>query len=424
MTTSIIDSSEIQTKQDHPSKAERMRRLVFSPLDAIAELSRRSLFTFMQDFWDCVCQDELKLNRHINTLCEELEDVAHQVAERRPRDYDLIFNIPPGTTKSLTTTVFWPVWCWTKWPWMSFITASYSSPLSLEHAEKSRDLIRSEKFKAVFPELEIKRDKDAKGNFQIIRHVLENGRRTKELGGTRFSTSVGGTVTGYHGHILIVDDPIDPSAAASEAELKSTNAWMDQTLPTRKKDKEATPIVMIMQRLHEDDPTGHWLAKGKTNVRHVCLPGEIKNFRKQVSPPEFIDKYVDDLLDPVRLGWDALKDLKANLGQYGYSGQIGQKPVPPGGGMFRVERFQIIENMPADVNIVEIVRFWDKAGTQDGGAFTVGAKMARLRNDKAVIMDLERGQWSSEIREAKIKATAEADGVSVLIGIEQEGGSG
>jgi predicted phage terminase large subunit-like protein len=195
------------------------------------------------------------------------------------------------------------------------------------------------------------------------------------------------------------------------------------TLSTRKIDKAVTPMIMIMQRLHENDPTGHILSKKKLNVRHICLPGEIKNYRKSLKPAELADKYVDDLLDPVRMNWKTLKDLEADLGQYGYAGQIGQSPAPPQGGMFKVDHINIVDTLPPE-NVSGIVRAWDKAGTMKGGAYTVGLKLYRYANGRFIVADVVRGQWSSEEREDIIRHTARADGKEVMICIEQEPGSG
>jgi predicted phage terminase large subunit-like protein len=366
------------------------------------------------------------MNWHIDCLAAELEELAKGVALRKPRKHDLAINIPPGTTKTKLCSVVFPVWCWTLWPWMSFITASYSAELSLESAELSRDLVRSESFQAMYPWLGIKQDKDTKGNFKIItKKYVSPGHLPQEIpGGSRFSTSVGGTLMGFHGHIQIVDDPIDPKRAVSKAELQTALAWMDTTLPTRKTDKAATPLVLIMQRLAQNDPTGHLLAKKKSNVRHISLPGEIRNFRDCVRPPELVAMYKDDLLDPVRMGWDVLKDLEADLGQYGYAGQIGQNPTSPQGGMFKVDHFQIVPIPPVQVNFVMTVRYWDKAGSAGKGCYTVGTKMSLLRGNRWIVMDVKRGQWSTEERERVILETARADGQDVVVWIEQEPGSG
>jgi len=98
--------------------------------------------------------------------------------------------------------------------------------------------------------------------------------------------------------------------------------------------------------------------------------------------------------------------------------------VPPGGGMFKVDHFQVLSTVPAPVNFVQTVRYWDKAGTQDAGAYTVGVKMSRLANGKFLITDVKRGQWATEERETIIRETAEVDGSNCIIYHEQEPGSG
>jgi predicted phage terminase large subunit-like protein len=229
---------------------------------------------------------------------------------------------------------------------------------------------------------------------------------------------------GFHGDILIVDDPLNPQQAASEVELGVANRWMEQTLPTRKTNKAVTPTILIAQRLHQDDPSGHLLSKQKANIRHISLPGECRNYKDMVQPPEMVKFYKDDLFDVNRMPWKVLDDMRADLGQYGFSGQIGQNPVPPGGGMFKVDHFQYIDpfNYPKS-KIVHTVRYWDKAGTAGGGDYTVGLKMSRLENGFYIVEDVKRGQWGTNEREDVIKQTAIADGTGVHVWIETEPGS-
>jgi predicted phage terminase large subunit-like protein len=359
-------------------------------------------------------------------LCKELEEVAERVAAGKRREYDLIINIPPGTTKTALVSIFWPLWIWSRWHWFKFITSSYSGALSLESAEYSRDIMKSQRFKWLYPELDLKPDKDTKSNFKLIKK-LYSGKNTPPRimpGGNRFSTSVGGTVTGFHGHINIVDDPIDPRGVMSEKEIASTNHWISQTLSMRKANKLTTITVLIMQRLHQNDPTGHLLASKDRRIKNICLPGEIRHYKELVKPPELAEKYVDDLLDPVRMPWSVMNDMKADLGQYGYAGQIGQKPTPPGGGMFHISEFQIVDQLPDERLIEHIVRYWDKAASDKEGAYTAGVKIARLRGGKYLVMDVRRGQWATEKREKMIDDTAAADGNHVTVYVEQEPGSG
>lgn len=418
-----------------PSKREIMEMLIQNPTLAARELCNRSFYEFFKIFWGEVSSENFKDNWHIEYLCNELQRMAERVALGLPKEYDLIINIPPGTTKSTIVSIMFPAWCWTKWYWMQFICVSYSSALSLEHAEKCRDIVQSDKYKALYPEIDIKDDKNTKSNFRLIKKVQEfKGHKERVLyGGNRFSTSVEGTVTGFHAHIIIKDDPINPHQSASKAELNSVNRWIDSSLHTRKVDKLISCDITVMQRLHEDDPSGHALSKPGRKVKHICLPGEVatKKDMESVKPSELLLKYKDGLLDPIRLNKDALLELEERLGQYGYAGQVLQSPTPPEGGMFKADRFTIIQTMPNPVNILRTVRYWDKAGTKEfergksiEPAYTVGVKIHMLSGERWLISDVKRGRWSSEEREDIIRSTAEADGVDVIVAIEQEPGSG
>lgn len=422
------DIEEITFVRTKPPKVERMKESLKNPLLIVRELNNRSLYHFIQWFWPVVCNQEFVGNWHIEVLCKELELIARGVANREQKLHDLIINVPPGTSKTLVCSILFPAWCWSQWYWMRFITASYSGALSLESAEYCRDLIRSSQFKAIYPEIDIKEDKDTKTNFKIVKKDWWHGKPNKvpriHQGGNRYSTSVGGTLTGFHADIIIWDDPINPTQSISDKERDIANRWIDHSLPTRKTDKGISVVIGIMQRLHQDDPTGHILKKNKDNVKHISLPGEIRNYRDKVLPVELIEYYKDDLLDPARLSWKHLKDLESDLGQYGYAGQIGQDPTPAGGGMFHVDDIIVIHNKP-DYNQIKLtVRYWDKAGSEGKGAYTVGVKMALLKSGIFVILDVKRGQWGTAKREQIIKETAVVDGSACFVYIEQEPGSG
>lgn len=403
-----------------------------NPNIILRELNNRSFHHFVRWAWKVLVSQDFVDNWHIRYICQELEKVAYQVGNREPKLNDLLINVPPGSTKTLLCTILFPVWCWTKWYWMRFITASYSGSLALESAESSRDLIKSDEFKVLYPDLVIKTDKDSKTNYRIAKvkkdvngnFISRRGVPAVDLGGYRYSTSVGGTLTGYHGDIIIWDDPLNPQQAASEKELENANRWIDETLPTRKTNKENSVIIGIMQRLAEDDPTGHLIKKKKENLKHICLPGEIQGYADGVKPKGLRKYYKDGLFDPRRLSWKVLNELEVDLGQYGYAGQIGQSPAPLGGGMFKVDNFVMLNKMPPQNEIKKIIRYWDKAATSFGGAYTAGVKMARLTNGKFIVMDVKRGQWSSEKRERIIRQYAEADGAGTFVMVEQEPGSG
>lgn len=412
-------------KKEATDKTLIIREALKNPHYTIKKQVMGNLFYFIQYFWDTYSGDEFIANWHIRKLCKELEEVARRVAENKPKEYDLIINVPPGTTKTALVSIMFPVWCWTNWYWLRFMTSSHSSTLSLESAEYSRDIIRSDKFKQMFPELEIRQDKDVKSNFRIVKKVKSfKGVMSVTQGGSRVSTSVAARIIGFHAHIIIWDDLIDPAGAISEAEMRKAISHLDQTLSQRKVNRKISVTVGVMQRLGQNDPTQHLLSKEKKKIRHICLPGEISNYGKYLKPPEWKKYYVDDLLDTKRMTWSILDEMLVDLGQYGYAGQVGQNPSPPGGGMFKVDHISIRDQFPPSDQIVQVVRYWDKAGTKDGGAYTVGVKMIKLKSGIYLIPDIKRGQWASEEREKIIKQTAEADGQRCKVYVEQEPGSG
>jgi len=313
-----------------------------------AELCKRSFYYFLKEFWDVIIPEEPVFNWHLEYLCNELQEVVLKIKDRKPKDYDLIINIPPGTSKSTIATVMLPAWSWVIDPRIRALTASYSASLSTDHSMKSRDIIKSDKFKSYFPDIAIKHDQDNKTHYK----------NTK--GGERYATSVTGTVTGFHAHLIIVDDPLNPKEAASEADRLTANNFMDVTLSTRKVNKSVTPTILVMQRLHEKDCTGNWLGKEGKKIKHICLPGEIS---KDVKPEELKEKYVNGLLDVTRLTDVDLAELKINLGSYGYAGQIMQIPTPEGGGIWQKWIIPIDDNqIPKELQ--EHGTDWDLAYTE------------------------------------------------------------
>lgn len=295
-------------------------------LRVVADECRKHFFYFVQTFWDVIIKEKPVFNWHIPYLCEELERLSDCIVHRQPKPYDLIINIPPGTTKSTIVTIMWPVWLWTLDPTIRIITNSYSGGLSLEHATKSKDIILSDKFQKLFPNIQIRRDKSGKQNYENTET------------GFRYATSTGATITGFHAHVIINDDPQNPKQAESDQMRIQANEHT-KTLSSRKVDKANTPVVTIMQRLHEDDVTGYLLKKKGENIRHICLPAEDCD---DVKPSDLRARYVDGLLDPVRLSRAVLDEAKTDLGSRGYAGQYGQSPVAAGGNIIKESWFKRI----------------------------------------------------------------------------------
>ena len=295
-------------------------------IQMVRDKCRSDFFYFIKTFWDVVIRETPVFNWHIPFLCEELQKLSVSIVRREPKPYDLIVNIPPGTTKSTIVTIMWPVWLWTQDPTIRIITNSYSGSLSIEHATKSKDIILSDKFQILFPEIQIRRDKSGKQNYENTQT------------GYRYATSTGATITGFHAHVIINDDPVNPKQAESEPMRVQANEHT-KTLSSRKVDKANTPVVTIMQRLHEEDVTGYLLKKKGDNIRHICLPAEDC---EDVKPASLRANYVDGLLDAVRLNRKVLEEAKTDLGSRGYAGQYMQSPTADGGNIIKADWFRRI----------------------------------------------------------------------------------
>jgi hypothetical protein len=312
------------------------------------QILQASYYKFFQEFWDVIEPEPLVENWHIKYLCNEVQDVAERVIRRQPKLYDLVINIPPGETKSTLVTVMLHPWLWIRDPTLRIISTSYSGGLALDHAVKSRDIIKSDKYRSLFGNIAIKSDQDTKGYYKNV------------YGGDRAATSTGGTITGRHGHLIIVDDPLNPKESVSDADRATANEYIKQTLSTRKVDKAITPTILIMQRLHHEDPTHQMLQR--ENVKHICLPGEQSD---NIIPEELVEHYSDGLFNPKRLDHDVLQEIKDELGSYGFAGQIQQRPSPEEGGKWKQWFIPVPDaEFPSQQSLSNYGTDWDTAFTE------------------------------------------------------------
>jgi len=374
----------------------------------LSAICRESYFHFVKTFWPMVSTGKLAINWHIPYLCREIQHHSERVFAGLPKENDLVVNISPGTSKSTLFTVLYLPWCWTRMPGLRFIGTSFAEELAYELTVKSRRVVQCPLYQKLFPEIELRDDLNNKSLW------------SNTLGGDRYAAGTGGNITGRHAHVICIDDPLDPKGGRSKAKIEQAAEHITETLPSRKTDKEVAWTCMVMQRISVQDPTAIFLEKFP-GVKLICLPGEETDF---IHPPELRANYIDGLFDPVRLSRRVLLSLKSELGDFGYAGQILQQPIPPGGGAIKADRINKDHlAAPPDKAFKRIVRFWDKAALADAGDFTVGVKMGLMDDGTIWLLDVCRGQWASDEREAMIKARAHMDGKHVRIGLEQEPGS-
>lgn len=415
--------------KEKEKKMALLQAIKSNPKEARRIVFRKSFAKFVQYFWDTIISDKIVWNWHMDYLCDELQKIVERVADHQPNDGDMIVNVPPGTSKSTIISQMLPVWGWSYWPWLRYLTASYSSALSLEHADRSRQIIRSDKYKELYPHIGIRADKDAKTNFQIeVREFDEEGNLlSAKPAGSRMTTSTGGTITGFHGDLLLVDDPLDPKRAASGTTLEAANDWMDKTLPSRVVSKACSTIILVMQRLHQGDPSGNRIQNQDIlPIRHICLPAQLSHHtgESNVVPKELESRYVDNLLDPVRMSEPVLKRQNFLLGDRQYSCQYQQNPKASGASLFHVDRIKYLDIYPNKRDIKKSVRFWDLASTESATSdYSVGVLLALLKDGTYCILDVQRDRKGTNSRNKWIRSVAEMDGADIPVKFEQQPGS-
>ena len=304
-------------------------------------LARDSLAAFVRQAWHIVePATPLLWNWHLDVLCEYLEAVAAEDGIKR-----LIINLPPRSGKSLLTSVLWPAWVWIKHPASRWLFASYSASLSGKHSSDRRTVITAPWYQRRWP-IQLLNDQNQKTEF------------VNTARGHMLATSLGGTVTGKGGDFLVADDLQNPDMAESPVERQNVDRFFDETLFTRLDDKERGRIVVIQQRTHMADLTGHLLEQG--GWERLCLPAEFERKTIIVLPLSRgeIVKEEGDLLWPEREGRVTLAATKDRLGAFGYACQYLQNPVARGGNLFKIDWFGTFREAP---KFDCVVQSWDCA---------------------------------------------------------------
>ncbi len=325
---------------------------------------------------------------HIDAMSEHLQAVASGEITR------LVINVPPGTMKSSTVCVFFPAWLWGPHgkPNRRFIGASHELTNATRDNRNTRRLVESEWFQERWPITLIKNTDN----------LFENTSR-----GFRQSVPVA-SMTGKRGHVVAWDDPLSPENANSAADRKSVLRILTETLPGRFVNPISSGFILVMQRLHQDDPSGYVLAND-LGYEHLMLPMEFEPGRRCRTKIGFVDPRTEEgeLLAPDRFPRHVVERDKKVMGQYGTAGQFQQRPAPRDGGLFKRSDFEIIGAAPPGCRWV---RGWDVAASvQATSAFTAGVRMGVTPSGEYIIDDVTRGQWSSGAVETTIRNVASQD---------------
>ena len=366
------------------------------------EYCTRSLGNFAKLAWHVLePATELKWGWAVEAICDHLEAVTRGDIHR------LLINVPPGTMKSLLTSVIWPAWEWGPkgMQSMRYLGTAHKQDLAVRDNTKCRRLIQSEWYQRLWP-VELTGDQNAKTKFE----------NTK----TGFREAMAFTsMTGSRGDRVLLDDPLSVDHANSDAELKSAEITFTEALPTRVNNDDSA-IVVIMQRLNEKDTSGI-IIKRDLGYTHLCLPMRFEAERRCITSIGFRDPRENDgdLLFPERFPEATVKGLEKTMGSYAAAGQLQQRPAPREGGMFKKAWFPIVRAVPAGT---KFVRGWDLAATEGAGDWTAGVKIGRQKNGRFIICDVVRDQKSAAGVERLLVNTTSQDGYMCEQSLPQDPG--
>lgn len=284
-------------------------------------------------------------NWNLECICEHL-----QALERG--DFNkLIINLPPRSLKSFLCGVAFPAWVLGRTPNTRFIQTSYSFTLATLASATCRDLLNSDFCHALFPHVALSPTQNQKHHWETVQR------------GQYYAASALGTITGVGCDYLLLDDPLKPMEAFSEAIRTSTNANIRGTLFSRFNNQLTGKFLMIMQRVHEDDPTGHLLRDGGYTL--LKLPAETKtsvHIRLKTPNGELTwDMPPNSLLFPARLNREVLDRMRLDMTETNYAGQMLQEPVPVGGGEFKNEWVQYYHHGSINPKTMNIAILCDPA---------------------------------------------------------------
>jgi predicted phage terminase large subunit-like protein len=315
--------------------------------------------------------DEFLPNWHVEAMAFAAEGVIDGSVKR------LITTVPPRHLKSIIFSVALPAYLLGQDPTKRIICVSYSSELAIKHAIDFRAVLGSEWYRRVFPKTVVGREKDT----QV--ETMTTAR------GFRYATSLGGTLTGRGADLIVLDDPQKPDEALSEAFRNSAGQWFDTTLLTRLDSKSDGAVVIVMQRLHEDDLAGRLLEKGGWQHLKIAAIAE-QDESIQVGSSRVYQRVAGSVIDPRRESRAALERLRQSMGELFFSAQFQQEPIPLAGNLIKADWFRHYDIAPTqtydDLPVISIDTAMKGSPSADYSVATVWL----VRGDNAYLLDLWR----------------------------------
>jgi predicted phage terminase large subunit-like protein len=314
-------------------------------------------------------------NWHIDAVCYQLEEMVTGRSRRR-----LILNSPPRSLKSFKVSVALPAWILGRNPAAKIICPSYSEDLAYKFSRDCRALVETPFYKRVFPRTRLNPRKATEAEFETTQR------------GYRLATSVGGTLTGRGGDVLIVDDPIKADDAHSQVALMGANDWFRNTALSRLDDQRNSVVIVAMQRLHVDDLSGILIEQGWPCLALPAIALEPADY--VLGEKEFYHRPADQLLQPNRDSLEAMEELKQHVGSRVFAAQYQQNPTPPEGNMIKAAWLGRYDGSLGRAKFRRVVIACDPAGK--AGIHNDYTAISIVGIDKHAIhlLQVARGHWT------------------------------
>jgi predicted phage terminase large subunit-like protein len=293
---------------------------------------------------------DLDWNWHLDYLCwlavctmpPELNPLGENKIKR------LLINVPPRSLKSETFSVAYTCFLQGHIPSEQMLVASYASSLAKDLHQKARQVMESDWYRQLFPHTQLQFSTKTEWK------TTQNGHRQ--------TVTVGGTTTGLGGNYLIADDIMSADIARSDAERKTANDWFSATFSNRLNNPKDGVIIVIMQRLHQDDTTGYLTSLPNSNWHHVVLPVKFSSYQMVTFYNELMELQPDDLLFPKRWDETTLSEMQSSMTPTEFAGQYMQTPVPAEGTVIPVDKFEVHTDAEVPpLHLCTIVQSWDTA---------------------------------------------------------------
>jgi predicted phage terminase large subunit-like protein len=325
-------------------------------------------------------------NWHIDVICYQLQEMVMGRSQRR-----FVVNLPPRSCKSFLISVCLPAWILGRNPTAKILCASYSEVLANTFSRQCRALYESPFYKRVFPHTRLNPRKATEGEFETTH------------GGYRLATSVGGTLTGRGGDVLIIDDP--NKAGDSQAALEGANEWFRTTALSRLDDQQNSLVIVTMQRLHVDDLSGILIEQGWPNLAIPAIAPEPAEY--VISESEVYRRPAGQLLQPARDSMEAIEDLKGQMGSRVFAAQYQQNPTPPDGNMIKAAWLGRYEGCPDPAQFRHVVLSCDPAGKPGiNNDYTAIVIVGIDHKRNAHVLHAARGHWTVVQMQNQILALA------------------